>query len=66
MNSKVFRSENPDVKESYIGIYDYCQKLESMVKSKEKEIIRLEQINRYLHMSQQRRDEMLVEHLAEI
>lgn len=55
----IFQKSNKDLHESLIDILKYSQMLENLLKYKNKEIRRLEYLNKHLIMSLDKRDEML-------
>ena len=59
------RPNDPDVSQAFIDLTKYAQTLEHMVRFKNREIQRLEYLNKYLVISQQKRDEMLTHTLEE-
>lgn len=60
-----FRTNDAELSQALIDLTKYAQTLEHIVRFKNREIQRLEYLNKYLVISQQKRDEMLTHTLEE-
>ena len=56
-----FRTENKKFQTAFYGLVDYCQKLESIVNRKDKEISNIQEMNNQLYSAQNKRDQLLLE-----
>jgi len=61
----MIRTIDPTLNNLILNLTKYAQNLEHIIRFKDKEIQRLEYINKYLVISQQKRDEMLTHILEE-
>ena len=66
LNDKNFNAENENIKKTFRILYEYAQKLESIIRSKEDAIVNLQHMNKYLYLAQNKRDDVLLELTSEV
>jgi len=61
VNDISFKNLKPKLQEPFKALYNYCQNLEEIIKGKDAEIKKLEHMNNYLYIAQNKRDQVLLE-----